>query len=138
MQFSRARRFHVSWLSRYSRLFLKVRCDRLYLVAGHREDGRPGSPPSQRNPNVARHPPRPIDNLKSQSITAWSQVHMPKLKKFFWQTGQGVFPARLLLVDCPTAIRKKFVWKTTDKHFSEAIIDRSLDYGCSALESLFV
>src|SRR5262252_8336209 len=94
--------------------------------------------PPQRHTNVAGHASWPIDYLHSQSVTARLEVFLPKLIEFLRQSGERVFPTRLLLIDRPTTIGSKHIREAADKHLGKPVVHGALDDTRGALEPFFV
>src|SRR5215471_19739133 len=97
---------------------------------------RPRSTPAQRHADVARHSAREIDDLNLELVAAGAQVFFPEVVQLLRQSGQRLFPARLRLVDRPSAIGADLVGETADENLGQAIAGRPLDDDRGALHPL--
>src|SRR5262245_27350697 len=85
------------------------------------------SVPLQCHAHVSWHSAGKIDDLDLQLVSARSKVPFPQLMDFLRHAGQGVLPARLLLIDRASLVRAQLVRKAIDLHLAPAVAHRALD-----------
>src|ERR1700719_444635 len=99
---------------------------------------RRGSTPAQCHADVARNSPWEVHDLDSQFVATWTEVLLPELVDFLGSSGEGLFPARLLLIDGTPAVRAQLVGKSVDLNLGEPVPRGALDDPDRPRNRLFV
>src|SRR6266436_2797771 len=94
----------------------------------------PSVSPGNGDGDVARHASRVIDDLVADAIAPGFQVVGPELKYFLWNSGQRVFPARLLLIDGAALVGTQRVGEPIYLHFRQSVSHCALDDGRGKLD----
>ena len=104
---------------------------RRYELCAKGDRGRACGPavsaPHQGHADIARQSVGPVDDFELDLVPARAKEIIPKLIHLLRNPGQGVFPARLTLVDGAAVIGAQLVGKTIDQHFRAATVDRAAD-----------
>src|SRR5262245_7602628 len=82
-----------------------------------------GSVPAQRDPDVARHAARIVDDFVADVVALRLQATLPELVDFLGDAGQRLLPARLGLVDGAAIVGAKTVGKPEDLDRHHAVLD---------------